>query len=298
MPEIPFRRILLHPATLFVGCVILTVIGTVMLWEQNSKHFLESHNYDLSPDKIIVEGEPALAEQLKSHILDGLAETNPNTLDTALVSKVAAITESQPYVQVSRIKKTIDRLHIEAQFKTPVAIVELGKLPIAIDANAVLLDGRVYPMQTPEDFLKISVDRAVDEGLNTWEVWPDARIQAAAQVCHEIQPVWKELGLYRVVTYWKPNQSPNSNDVFELWTAYGDKIIWSNVSAPNLASTEAKIALIRNYIAENGSLEKLGGRNKLDVRNGQAILQRDVRTAEKGRLLFSKVQDIFKQIKR
>ena len=122
MPEISFRRILLHPATLFVGCVMLTVIGTVALWEQNSRHFLKSHKYDLTPDRIIVQGPRAdLTEQLKMQIIDQLEGTNPNTLDTELVSRVALITESQPYVQTSFIKKSVSSLNVDADFRHPVA---------------------------------------------------------------------------------------------------------------------------------------------------------------------------------
>lgn len=294
MFEIPFKRVLLHPATLFVGCVILTVVGSVALWEQNAEHFLKSDKYTLTPDRILVEGtRQDLTEQLKSQIINELAESNANTLDPMLVSQVVKIAESQPYVQTSFVKKSVSSLNISATFRQPVATVELNNLPIAIDAEGILLDGRIYKMQTPDDFLRISLYKPVDRGLNTWNTWPDSRIVAAAKVCDELTNVWKEFNLYRVVTYWEPGKSPKQTDVFELWTRYGDKIIWSNASAnPPEVTAEQKIAAIRQYIADKGSLDNLAGRNKLDVRSGQAKLTKDIRTAERNRLLISKLQDL------
>lgn len=295
MFEIPFKRILLHPATLFVGCVILIVAGSVALWEQNANRFLHSDKYTLTPDRIIVEGtQKDLADQLKVEILNQLATSNANTLDPKLVSQVVSIAEAQPYVQTSFVKKSVSSLNISASFRKPIAVIELGNLPIAIDAEGILLDGRIYKMTTPDDFLRISLYKPADRGLNTWEAWPDERILAAAKVCDELKEVWQEFKLYRVVTYWEPGKAANESDVFELWTMYGDKIIWSNaIQQTPAVPAEQKIAVIRKFIAEKGSLENLAGRNKLDVRSGQAVLTKDIRTAERNRLLISKLQDIF-----
>ncbi len=299
MPEIPIKKILLHPATLFVGCVILVVVGSVSLWEQNSERFLSSHKYNLTPDRIVVEGERAdLTNQLKDKIVSSLAGTNAHTLDFQLVSNVAAIAESQPYVQAAFVKKSVSGLNIRASFRQPVAIVELrtqqtGNLPVAIDKQAILLDGRIYQMQSPDDFLRISVYQPENQGLNSWEVWPDERIQAAAKICDELQEVWKEFQIYRIVSYWEPGKQPSASDVFELWTKYGDKIVWSNaLPQQSEVTTAQKIAVVRNFIAENGSLENLAGRNKLDVRSGQAVLTKDIRTAEGKRLLLSQLQGL------
>lgn len=295
MFEIPFKRILLHPATLFVGCVILTVAGSVALWEQNAHHFLSSDKYKLTPDRIVVQGErDDLANQLKAEIVRQLSEAKASTLDPKLVSQIVAITDSQPYVQTSFVKKSVSSLNVSASFRRPAAVIELENMPIAVDANGVLLDGRIYNLQTPDDLLRISIYKPADRGLNTWETWPDTRVVAAAKVCEELKDVWQEFKLYRVVSYWEPGKSPRASDVFELWTKYGDKIIWSNAIPTNSAATaEQKIAAIRKFIEEKGSLDNLAGRNKLDVRSGEAILTKDVRTAERNRLLISRLQNLF-----
>lgn len=305
MPEIPIKKILLHPATLFVGCVILIVVGSVALWEQNSHRFLSSQKYRLSPEQIMVEGaRPDLADQLKHEILNELAGSGASTLDPNLVPYVAAFAESQPFVQASYVKKSVSGLSIKASFRQPVAVVELKtpqneKIPVAVDAYATLLDGRIYQMQSPDEFLRISIDQPVNQGLKSWEIWPDKRIQEAAKICGDLQGVWKEFQIYRVVTFWQPGTEARSTDVFELWTKYGDKIIWSDAQ-PNQTpiSAEQKITVIRNFIAENGPLDQLAGRKKLDVRTGQAVLTKDNQTAAAERLLLSELQNLLRMRKR
>lgn len=283
MPQISYRKILLHPATLFVTCVILIVVGTVTLWEQNSQHFLKSNRFQLTSERISVRGaRDDLTHFLKEAIVEELVTEESNTLDTQLVARVASFVESRPYVKASFVKKSVSNLQIEAAFRQPVGIVELGTMPIAVDAEGVLLDGRIYQMKSPDDFLRISVDRPVNQGLQSWQSWPDPRIVRAAQICNELEGVWQELELYRVVTYWRPGQEPQDSDVFELWTKYGDggKIIWSTAADPSQdVSVDEKIHLLRQFVAQKGPLRKLAGRNKLDVRSGKAILTKDVRTA-------------------
>lgn len=284
MPDLSLRRVLTHPATLFVTCVVLTIAGSVALWNQNSKHFLQSERYQLSPNRIHIDGDQSeLASALKSDLLAQLEGSNANTLDTHLVGNVASFVESKPYVENVTVRKDASSLNLQANYRQPVGVIELGSLPVIVDRRGVVMDGRLYKSLTPDDLLRITINRPVNRGLESWEAWPDQRVAAAAKVCEEIADVWQELGIYRVVTYWDRNQAPNESLTFELWTKYGEggKVIWSNVvEDSNDASAEEKIALLRQFVSEHGALQNLAGRNKLDVRSGTAKLEQDVRTAE------------------
>ena len=287
MPEIPLRKILLHPVTLFIGCVLLIVFGSVALWEQNSKHFLKNQKYQLTPDRILVNNGD-MSGELKTLILNEFGDVTPNTLDTNLVAHVASFVESQPFVQQASVRKTASNLHVDVDYRVPVGIVDLGNMQIAVDAQGIILDGRVYASKTADDFLKITLDRPMNRGLNTWEAWPDQRVIAAAQVCGELRHVWNEFELYRVVTYWRPNQSEGTNYDFQAWTKYGGKVVWSTSVGNSNVSAQQKIEAIRQFIEENGSLEKLAGSQILDISSGTVQLLKEQRVAKNIDDLFSK----------
>lgn len=290
MPEISIRRILTHPATLFVGCVILVVIGSVALWENNHDHFLDHDEFQISPDRIVINGvQEELADQLKSEIVSELASTDsdgktasPNSLDTQLVGRVASFVESRPYVRQASIRKSTNELQINVHYRHPVGIVEFGSLLIAVDGEGVILDGRSYQSDSPDDFMRITVNQPNQKGMETWQVWPDPRIVMASQVCDELAPYWNELELFRVVTFWAPGREANGNDTIDVWTKYrdGGRIIWRNASSSGEVTVEQKINAIRQYIAENGALTEMGGNKILDVRSGQPVVREDLRTAE------------------
>ena len=289
MPDIPLRKILLNPITLFIGCVCLIVIGSVVLWEQNSKYFLQNEKYALTPDRITVsDGE--MSDELRTMILSDLGQpgdTELSTLDTNLVSHVASFVESQPFVQRVSVRKTASNLRVDVDYRDPVGIVEVGKLQIAVDSQGVILDGRVYASKTADDFLRITLDRPVSRGLSTWETWPDQRIVQAAAVCNELQPVWKEFELYRVVTFARPNEPATESYDFQAWTKFGGKLIWSRSGVRNVTANQ-KIKAVREFIEENGPLEKMAHSQILDVSSGSAELVKRQRVARNEEDIFAK----------
>lgn len=286
MPDISLRRILLNPITLFIGCVCLIVIGSVVLWEQNSKYFLQSKKYALTPDRILVsDGE--MSDELREMLLAELAESKPTTLDTKLVAHVASFVESQPFVQRATVHKSASNLRVDVDYRAPVGIVVVDNLQIAVDSQGVILDGRVYASKTADDFLRITLDRPVNRGLNTWETWPDQRVIEAAKVCDELQAVWREFELYRVVTYARPNQSTTGSYDFQAWTKFGGKLIWSKSGIRNVTASQ-KIAAVRAFIEENGPLEKLAREQILDVSSGSVELGKEQRVARNEEDIFAK----------
>ena len=287
MPDISLRKLLLNPVTLFIGCVCLIIIASVVLWEQNSKHFLQNKRYALTPDRILVsDGE--MSDELRGLLINELGNSQPSTLDTKLVSHVASFVESQPFVQRASVRKSASNLHVDVDYRAPVGIIEIGDLQIAIDSQGVVLDGRVYASKSADDFLRITLDRPVRRGLTTWQTWPDERVVEAAKVCDELREVWREFELYRVVTFWRPNQPANGTHAFQAWTKFGGKLIWSRSNSDRSVTVEQKINAVRKFIEENGPLEKLAGSQTLDVSSGTIQLVKEERVAENIDEIFSK----------
>ncbi len=277
MPDFFGKRILFHRVTVFCAAVIAMVFLSVTLWEQNSESFLKREEFHIAPDRVHVSAPSSeYASQLKAEIVNNVTGTEANSLDTGLVARVVSFVEQRPEVKETFVRKSAAQLDVQVELRQAVAMIESGSSRYYLDSDAVVLGN--LPQK---ELIRITINRPSMSGVTKWQTWPDPRVLAAVDVCDAIQDVWQEFEIFRVVTYWDPQSSPDKNETFELWTKFGGKVVWSNVIPNGEASVDQKIAAIRNHIAQHGPLGKLAGDKKLDVRFGQTSYIKDVRTAEK-----------------
>ncbi len=288
------RGILLHPATLFVLASSFTIGVAVHLWNGHQEAIVNREDYRLTVDKIQLNDPPPWSDgDLKKLVLDHVASDHTaSLLDTTLVARTVETFKNVGWVeQVRKVEKSKSGLSIELVYRGPIGMVELNKLTIPdwpadedgqllpVDRQAIILPAKLV---AAESLLRFSVfDPIRFTKLETWTEWPDERIKGCAEISEVLGSRWQELGLYRIVTFRRPDRQIDPDSPFELWPANGTQVIWGNPpgqETPQEASANKKLVALQEFVAKYGPLNTLP-QGKIDVRSGKAIGS-NVQTAE------------------
>ena len=289
------RAMLLHPATWFVVASTATLVVAIQLWNTHQTDIVDQEKYQLTAEKIQVNAPPKWMEtDLKQLILESDSpQSEPSLLDIKLVSRTVNAFRTVGWVEkVQSVEKSKSGLNIDLIYRDAVGVVELNHLTVAkwpstqtarilpVDRTGMVMPGKVA---ADRKLLRFSIfDPARHTGLEPWTTWPDERVKAAAAISEMIGSRWQELGLYRIVTFRKPNQPNDQNIPFELWPDVGTQVIWGNPPGQETfaeASAEKKIQAIEEFVAEYGQLDRLP-KQRIDVRSGKALVIGNVQTAK------------------
>jgi hypothetical protein len=283
------------------------VVTTVLLL--TAQHYWQQFNQELLPtDQFAVKLESFeineknewldvspkfyLASHPEFSVQSGHAQRS--LLDPALVGDLAKDVSQWPFVRaVKKIQKSANGIELDLEYRRPIAVVELmnssrnwlvdeegrlipGNMQAGADGQPVFVNHAGQQVDVSQKMLRINLENPQTQSLEHWQVWPDGRIVDACRVADQLQEVIDEFGLYRVLTIRPHGDSdsvPNPQWPYEVWTAVGTRIIWSdNPLQETNESRDQKIQSIRQWIATNGSLDQLVNWKKLDVRSGQAVL--------------------------
>lgn len=276
--------ILLHPATfLFASTAVLVIAGNI-LWQKNRERLTPAAGL-LQPAQIAVNPPGTwLEESLPEQISRQIVSLNLTLNHPATAARIAESVGAVPAIEsVKRVSKASGRIAVEANWRRPVAVVPMaaGHFRL-VDHEGVLLDRKLESPAEADRFLRLSMVNPCNEYLVDWQVWKDYRVVATAAIAAEIEPAWRELELYRVVTFRLPEAMAPLDGSFELWTARGAKVIWSDTGATTDRDLiDRRIGAIRAWIRANGPLDGLlAKRMMLDVRTGTAKLIPETRSAD------------------
>lgn len=270
--------ILLHPATFLIVSTLGLIVAGGMLWRQHGPAMVALHVAPLSAAQFSINppgewADPALANE----VCGRLAELQQPVDDPGAVDSIArALLQMGPIDRVRQITKSRGGVRIESQWREPVASVRVAPgVNRLVDRSGVALN-RCIDETEADRWLRISVNAPGGESLADWQTWSDSRIVAAAAIAAELGTVGREMGLYRVVTFRPPDGLGPSSGSFELWTAAGAKVIWSDEGpADDAALVARRIEALQRWVAANGPLDQLAGRMMLDLRGGSASLIAD-----------------------
>lgn len=281
--NISFRQILLHPGVWFLAATCLMIGIAINFWETKRADLIDVGQYDITADQITINQQPSwLTTDLRELILDEI-QTPGNLLNEHLVADTARVLQANPWIEkVQRVEKGAGELSVDLAYRLPVALVDFhhGKSKVPVDRSAVAMgsavakDEKVFGSIPQESMMHISVPSAESNRPETWQVWNDTRIQAAAKLCEYLNANAANLELFRVVCW------PNAP--FEVWTRDGVKVIWGAVpgtQAVDEATAAEKLQAIQEFVVKQGPLSQMDRRKKIDVRTGTPILVVDVRTA-------------------
>lgn len=274
-------RLILHPLVAMLASGVGLTLAAIGLWNHFSPQFLNPADYVLSLEKIdLTPPNRWVPEPPGQRLVSQLASEKLTLLSRNLVEVAASRTAQLPYVDsVRRVEKSAKGLRIEAVYREPVGAVEMGMGQLLrLDRQAIQIGVPTSLADPSDDWLRINVHLPRLE-LAEWSPIGDPRIEAAARICHELRNDWRALGLYRVVFYWPAGTAVTSDTPFEVWTANGSRILWCNGGDDRAATAAQKIEALKNWIAVNGSLEKLAGWRMIDVRSGQVLLVSETRAS-------------------
>ncbi len=290
------RRLLFHPATLFVGVTLLMIGGAIHAWEKYQHKIVDSVATQLTPEKINVNQPPAWAKTDLRRAIIGSTDQQLSILDPKLIPHTVETFRSVGWIEdIEQIKKSSDGLDIQLNYREPVAAVEMNDNTVrgwAKNDQLLLVDrnGVLMPPETAQGSVaipKICISHAVGQDLSvqqyltqlhTWSAWPDVRVHDAALLGSILQNDWQSLGLHRIVTMRFSNSADDPTIPYQLWTQFGERdgvrVIWGNAPGkeqPNEATWETKLAALKDYVQKNGPLNQISDRT-INVYNGAVVI--------------------------
>ncbi len=231
--EFNFGRVLLHPVTW-----MLTATGSLLLigfwfWQDYKEKKISGNEYLIQFEDLAVSDSPDWVPANWSDLAFRDSRLNEvSILQNDAAEKVAAAYEVQPWIKrVRRVQKQLGDIKVDVEFRTPVGMVEVGANNlIPVDSEAVVFDGKYFPREMTAGYIRISIPLPAEGPAISGRPWKDARIVGAAAIASELEGVWSEFDLIRIVNRTRM-QSRDSNqqlESFELWSRNDVPVIWGS----------------------------------------------------------------------
>jgi hypothetical protein len=137
-----------------------------------------------------------------------------------------------------------------------------------VDAEAVVLPAHDFPPVEVRRYPQLVGIESVPVGP-VGHPWGDPRVLGGSQIAAALGPAWQELKLDRIVSAGQGDTGLPRQTVYEIFTRGGTRILWGrapNREAPGEPDADEKIARLKRYFAEHGTLEGPRGPQVLDLR--------------------------------
>jgi hypothetical protein len=255
-------------ALLVVGA---TSSGLYLLWQMVAPHVLAGVSFDPKRLEVVPEPPGWIHSDLKAEVVrDGSLDGALSLLDEGLAERVYKAFALHPWVaKVVRVTKQ-DTITVELVYRKPVLMVEVPGGLYPVDEEGVLLPTKDFSALEARGYPRLTGIQTVTEGP-VGTRWQDSRVAGAAQLAAALIEDWNALNFRAIVPVVGMGRSPN----YELHTRKGTRILWG---AANSSSTSAepsvaeKLARLKRYVADRGSLEGPNGPQVLDLHSGKDII--------------------------
>ena len=259
----------------FVALTVVSVAGGVgyVVWRQVREHVLAGSEYRVDPSKIVVTPPPAwIHSEIKAEVIRDASFDGPlSILDTELTVRMATAFAAHPWVaHVERVSKHYPSgLDIVLSYRKPVAMVEVQDGALPVDVEGVVLPTADFSPGEAEHYPRIG------EILTT----PGGAVTGAAQIADALANDWSALKLFRIVPAGRKTGGRGGVEYgFALYTHAGTRIEWGRAPSTDLPGevpVVEKIAKLKKYAAENGSLDGPDGPQQLVLLDsGEIVSQR------------------------
>ena len=256
-------------------------LGAYWGWSEFGPHIVASPQYHVTSETIVVTPPPAwIKADVKLEALrDASIDLPVSVLDDQLVERIARAFAFHPWVaSVARVQKSPPAsVVVELAYRKPVCMVELPDRSglYAVDGQATLLPSRDFldDPQSPTRYPRLSGVSAVAVG-RVGAPWADPLVVGGAAIAAELQSAWTELGLQRIAQL-AGTTVETTGAQFELHTRRGSRIAWGSPpgrEADGEMTSADKVAALRRYVADHGSLEGRDGPQRLDLRGAHVVV--------------------------
>jgi hypothetical protein len=267
------------------------VVGAFSLWPYVAQKLPSLGNrpeYRLAFRQIQISPAPPnpvpddLVEQV-AKISDMPAELS--ILDDGLAADVAKAFQKHPWVQrVVRVRKSNPAtVHVELEYRRPVAMVQYSGRRIPIDVDTIVLPGTDF---SAADATKYPLIQNVTSSPGTQPGigWNDPGLLAAARLANLLGEHWKTLKLEAISVPSDTASQNDPNDVpLELLTAGGSRVIWGRAPGndhPGELEPSQKIRRLEKYLADFGDYRQPNGPYEIDIRHWQEISRRPLKVEQ------------------
>jgi hypothetical protein len=243
-----------------------------LVWRDVRGHVLASSQYVVGPQDVEITPLPPWihsdirADAYRTASLDGPL----SVLDDRLTERIASAFSLHPWVaKVRRVSKRYPaRVQIDLDYRRPVLMVQVPGNLLPVDPRGVLLPGGDLSAVEKSRFpCLVGVDR---RPLGTaGEAWGDARVAGAAAIADALADAWQELKLAQIVPLPPGSSGVAEDSMYALLTRSGTRIIWGRPpgeNTPGEPSAADKVAWLKTYAAQRGTLEGRDGPQQLDLR--------------------------------
>jgi hypothetical protein len=251
--------------------------GIYLAWTHVAPHLLAGSEFKLDPRQIdITPIPPWIHTDIRGEVVrDGSLDGQVSLLDDQLAERIYKAFALHPWVaKVVRVTMG-NPVKVELVYRKPVCMVEVPGGLYPIDDEAVLLPSRDFSPIEARKYPRLSGIQTVTEGP-VGTRWQDVRVIGAAQLAAVLVEDWEMLGLHRIAPSVASSQLSAAGDVqFEIFSRKGSRVIWGvapHVYHPGEPTAAEKLARLKKYVADRGSLEGTKGPQDLDVRNGSDIV--------------------------
>jgi hypothetical protein len=260
---------------LALALLILAMFGAFwyIAWQQVRNEVLASPDYWLTLERVeITPLPPWIHSDIRAEVFRDASLDGPlSILAPDLAERISKAFALHPWVaKVRRVQKSHPaRVQVELVYRQPVCMVIAPGGPLPVDAEGVLLPR--------DDFSPVEISRYPHlVNIGSMPVgpvgtrWGDPRVVGGAEIAAVVGPAWDELGLDRMVPSAAPESGSASEYLYELHTRGGTRILWGRAPGTDLPGeirAEEKLARLKRYQTEHGTLEGPHGPQQLDVRS-------------------------------
>lgn len=260
-------------AVLGLAIVVGFAAGISYLWENVGGDVLASRQYWVTPDRVkITPAPPWIHSDIRAEVFRDASFDGPlSIMDPDLVERIAGAFSLHPWVaKVLKVRKYHPaQVEVDLVYRRPVCMVHTGEELLPVDVNGVLLpEGDFSPVEAVQ-YPRLEQIVTVPVGPPGTR-WGDIRVSGGAQIAALFGPAWHELCLDRIVPSKATGIGFADEPTFELFTRGGTRILWGRAPGSDLPGeipAAEKVARLKKYKQENGTLEGIDGPQQLDVRS-------------------------------
>jgi hypothetical protein len=234
---------------------------------------LSSDEYVVGPEQVEITPLPEwIHTDIRSEVFRNASLDGPlSVMDDQLTQRIASAFSLSPWVaEVVRVTKHFPaRVKVQLVYRRPVCMVAVPGDLLPVDAQGVLLP------YGNDDFSAVEKSRyprlvGVDTAPvgTAGECWGDARVIGGAEIAAVLAETWHELNLHQIVPTAPLATGMAEEPTYTLVTRGGTRIFWGRAPGTKAAGelpAADKVARLRKYAEQHGSLEGAGGPQELDV---------------------------------
>jgi hypothetical protein len=250
--------------------------GGYALWRSVKKQVLASPQYLVMPENVIITPPPKwIRSDIKNEVVRDITLAGPiSVLDEDLGERFYEAFAAHPWVAgVERVlKRPPAGVEIDLIYRRPVLMVQVAEGLLPVDGEGVqLLTADFSPLEASRYPRLSEIEQATPPPAGTH--WTDGRVVAAASLAAVLIDAWAELGLHHLALASEPISAAGRFE-FDLFTKLGTRVAWGTAPGTgpeDQAKTADKLARLRHYHAERGTLDGPRGPQNLDLRTPHGV---------------------------